>query len=212
MIGCRARRSSEPLRVDPTGGVRVSLLISHFIKLFTGCLVVLVALAGCAEDDEPALVLAAKVDLQRYAGRWYIIANIPYFAERGKVGSFFDISFPEGTVLDVYYGHSQTFDAPAKSFTMRGYVVRDTGNARWRESPLWPIYLSYLILWVDPDYRYALVGYPGRGYGWVLSRSPTVDNATYRELLGRFAAQRYNLLLFRRVPQAPEQIGQPGYR
>jgi apolipoprotein D and lipocalin family protein len=182
MICCRERRSNNSLGVDPTGGVGVGLLISRFIKLSSGCLVVLVALAGCAGDDQPALVLAPNVDLQRYAGRWYIIANIPYFAERGIVGSFFNVSFAEGKVLDVYYGHSRTFDTPLKSFTMRGYVVRNTGNARWRESPLWPIDLSYLILWVDTDYRYALVGYPGRGYGWVLSRSPTMDDATYREL------------------------------
>ena len=95
---------------------------------------------------------------------------------------------------------------------MKGYVVPDTGNARWRKSPFWPVYLSYLILWVDPDYRYALVGYPGRGYGWILSRSPQMDDATYQTLLARFGEQGYDTSLFRRVPQVPDQIGQPGYQ
>jgi apolipoprotein D and lipocalin family protein len=129
-----------------------------------------------------------QVDLQGYAGRCYIIANIPYFAERGKVGSFFDTNFPGGNVLDVYNGRDRTFDSPLKSFTMNGYIAPGTGNARWRESPLRPIYLSYVILWVDPEYRYALVGYPGRGYGWVLSRSLEMDEAVCRALLTRFAA------------------------
>lgn len=173
------------------------------INLLFGCLLCLSLLAGCSEDDQPPLTLAPQVDLQRYSGRWYIIANIPYFAERGEVGSFFDISFPDGNVRDVYYGRDGTFDAPLKSFTMSGYVVPGTGNARWRESPLWPIYLSYLILWVDPDYRYALVGYPGRGYGWVLSRSPTIDDVTYQTLLQRFGAEGYETAQFQRVPQAP---------
>jgi apolipoprotein D and lipocalin family protein len=84
---------------------------------------------------------------------------------------------------------------------MRGYVVPGTGNARWRESPLWPIYLSYLILYVDPDYKTALVGYPGRGYGWVLSRSASMDEATYQSLLQRFAEQGYDISMFQRVPQ-----------
>jgi apolipoprotein D and lipocalin family protein len=160
-------------------------------------------LVGCSDDDKPPLTLAPQVDLQRYAGRWYIIANIPYFAENGKVGSYFDVSFPDGKVKDVYYGRSGNFDSPLKSFTMNGYVVPGTGNARWRESPFWPIYLSYLILWVSPDYQYALVGYPGRGYGWVLSRSSTMDDATYQSMLQRFAAEGYNTTLFRRVPQQP---------
>jgi apolipoprotein D and lipocalin family protein len=175
----------------------------HPISLLVSCLLGLTVLAGCSDDDQPPLPLAQHVDLQRYAGRWYIIANIPYFAERGKVGSYFDVSFPDGGVKDVYYGRDGTLDAPLNSFTMNGYVVPDTGNARWRESPLWPIYLSYLILWVDPDYRYALVGYPGRGYGWVLSRSPTMDDATYHAMLQRFAADGYDTARFQRVPQAP---------
>jgi apolipoprotein D and lipocalin family protein len=49
------------------------------------------ALAGCAPDPHP-LPLASNVDMSRYAGRWYVIANIPYFAENGNVGSYFDIT------------------------------------------------------------------------------------------------------------------------
>ncbi len=174
----------------------------RYLVWFCGCLLCLSLLTMCSAQDQPPLTLAPQVDLQRYAGRWYIIANIPYFAERGKVGSYFDVSFPDGQVKDVYYGRDANLEAPLKSFTMNGYVVPDTGNARWRKSPMWPIYLSYLILWVDPDYRYALVGYPGRGYGWVLSRSPAMDDATYESLLRRFADEGYDTVLFQRVPQA----------
>jgi apolipoprotein D and lipocalin family protein len=172
----------------------------------------LLLLAGCA-GDQPPLALAPHVELDRYAGRWYIIANIPYFAERGNVGSYFDVSFrPDGTLTDVYTGRSKSFDAPARQYTLSGYVVPGTGNARWRESPVWPLYLSYLVLFVDPDYRTALVGYPGRGYGWVLAREPTLDDAQYQVLLGRFAEQGYDIGQFRRVPQQPDQIGQPGFQ
>ena len=168
-------------------------------------------LLGCA-DEGPQLHLQSDVDLSRYARRWYIIANIPYFAERGNVGSYFDVSFPDGRVRDVYTGRSKTFTAEPSSFTMHGYVVPGTGNAYWRESPFWPVYLSYLILYVDPQYQTALVGYPGRGYGWVLSRSPDMDEETYRRLLMRFAAAGYDTSLFQRVPQSAEQIGQSGFQ
>jgi apolipoprotein D and lipocalin family protein len=172
----------------------------------------LLLLSGCTGDNPP-LVLAPHVDLDRYAGRWYIIANIPYFAERGNVGTWFDVSFhPDGTLTDLYSGHSKSFDAPITQFKMTGYVVPDTGNARWRESPFWPLYLSYLVLYVDPGYRSVLVGYPGRGYGWVLAREPVIDEATYQSLLHRFADQGYDITQFRRVPQQPDQIGKPGFQ
>lgn len=172
----------------------------------------LVVLVGCATDPQP-LTLAPSVDLDRYAGRWYVIANIPYFAENGNVGSYFDIDFqPGGKLKDVYNAHAGTLDAPLKTFTMSGYVVPNTGNARWRESPFWPVYLSYLILYVDPGYQTALVGYPGRGYGWVLARQPVIDEPTYQSLLGRLKDQGYDISQFRRVVQTDGQIGKPGFQ
>jgi apolipoprotein D and lipocalin family protein len=170
------------------------------------------ALAGCAPDPHP-LPLASNVDMSRYAGRWYVIANIPYFAENGNVGSYFDITpKPDNKLTDVYTAHPKDFSAPVKTFTMNGYVVPGTGNARWRESPFWPLYLSYLILYVDPAYQTALVGYPGRGYGWVFARQPVIDNATYQSLLVRLKDDGYDTTRFRRVPQTPAQIGNPGFQ
>ena len=175
-------------------------------------LVLLMTLAACA-DNGPPLTLARDVSLDRYAGRWYVIANIPYFAEQGNVGSWFDVSFtPDGHLRDVYNARAKNFDAPLSRFTMGGYVVPETGNARWRETPFWPLYLSYLILYVDPDYKTALVGYPGREYGWVFSRTPEMDDATYQSLLSRLRDQGYDTTKFRRVPQAPDQIGKPGFQ
>ena len=51
-------------------------------RLLLTCLLLLGACAG----DDPPQALHPNVDLQRYSGRWYIIANIPYFAEAGQVG------------------------------------------------------------------------------------------------------------------------------
>ena len=167
---------------------------------------------GCAADPKP-LALAPGVDLDRYAGRWYVIANIPYFAENGNVGSYFDVSFqPGGGLKDVYNARKKDFSAEPSSFTMGGYVVPGSGNARWRETPFWPLYLSYLILYVDPDYQTALVGYPGRGYGWIFARRPVIDDTTYESLLNRMRDQGYDTTLFRRVPQTPGQIGNPGFQ
>jgi apolipoprotein D and lipocalin family protein len=180
------------------------------VKRIPALLAFLLMLSGCTTFGTEQK-LAQHVDLSRYAGRWYIIANIPYFAERGNVGSYFEVSFPDGKVHDVYVGRSGGFDARPSRFVMSGYVVEGTGGAYWRESPFWPVYLSYLILYVSPDYQTALVGYPGRNYGWILSRHPQMGDITYKSLLSRFAALGYDPEKFRRIPQFPEQIGKPGF-
>jgi apolipoprotein D and lipocalin family protein len=169
-------------------------------------------LVRCAPDQRP-LTLAPDVDLDRYAGRWYVIANIPYFAEKGNVGRYFDVSMQPGAKLtDIYTARPGDFNAPEKSYALSGYVVAGTGNAWWRESPFWPLYLSYLILYVDPNYQAALVGYPGRSYGWVLARQPVINDTAYESLPGRMKEHGYDISQFRRVPQARAQIGNPGFQ
>ena len=81
-----------------------------------------IGLTGCVtvprSPDTAPTQLAANVDLDRYMGKWYIIANIPYFAEKGKVASYFDIKPENGTLLDVYVGQDTFYSAPG-TFTMR---------------------------------------------------------------------------------------------
>ena len=87
-----------------------------------------------------------------------------------------------------------------------------TGNAVWRETPIGLIYFSYLVVYVDPDYKTALVGYPGHELAWVMSREPTMDDATYKGLLDRLTAAGYDASQLRKVPQFPEQQGKPGFQ
>ena len=47
----------------------------------------------------------------------------------------------------------------------------------------WPFAGDYYIISLDEKYNYALVGDPSRKYLWVLSRSKTLDNILYSELL-----------------------------
>ena len=91
-------------------------------------------------------------------------------------------------------------------------MVPGTGNARWRESPFWPLYLSYLILYVDPDYQTALVGYPGPRLRLGV-RAQAGNRRRHLPIAARTDEdQGYDISLFRRVPQTPEQIGNPGFQ
>ena len=159
-----------------------------------------------------------QIDLPRYMGRWYVIANIPYFAERGFVGSYSQWSLRDDgaaggrpIIRDEFFGRKKSFDAELSHYEFVDTVVPDSGNAHWRVRLFWPIYVSQLTLYVDPDYQYTLVGLDSRNYGWIFARSPDISDEKYRDLLERFGAMGYDTTLFRRVPQRPEQIGQPGF-
>ncbi len=53
------------------------------------------------------------------------------------------------------------------------------GNDRLRVSFFWPFFGDYWIIGLEADYRWAVVGAPGRDYLWVLSRAPVMAEADY---------------------------------
>ncbi len=190
-------------------------------SIFSGlCIAACALLCACAStpatpDPRAAapLALAPAVDLQRFMGRWYVIANIPYFAEQGYVGSYVEYALrPDGDIDDLYFGHKLSFDKELERKTLKDSVVPGSNNAEWRSSPFWPLSFSYLILYVDPAYQYALIGYPDRKWGWVFARTPQISDADYQKLLAQFSRQGYDSSRFQRVPQSIEQLGLPGFQ
>ena len=62
-------------------------------------------------------------------------------------------------------------DKPREA-TGQAYAVEGSNNARLRVSFFWPFFGDYWVIGLDPDYRWAVVGEPGRRWLWVLSRTP----------------------------------------
>ncbi len=158
---------------------------------------------SCTTAPKPApLRMVAHVDLNRYMGNWYVIANIPYFLENGKVASFDTYSMrPDGRMNNVFTFRKGAFTAPEKSWHGVAWVVNQESNAEWKVRFLWPFTSTYLVLELDPDYRWAVVATPGHKLLWVLARARSLDDATCAEILQRIQAQGYDVKLVKKVPQ-----------
>ena len=163
------------------------------------------ACSGCADTRQP-LKTVPHVDLQRYSGTWYVIANIPYWLENGKVATadVYTIN-ADGTMGNTYVFRRGTFDAPEESWKGIAWVHDTATNAEWRVRFIWPMSVAYLIIDLDPDYRWAVIGHPSRDYFWVLSRTRQLDESVYQELLARAAQQGYDISRVAKVPQPLEE-------
>ena len=174
--------------------------------------VVLFARSASGIHEVPKLTTSMKVDLPRYMGAWHVIANIPYFAERGNVATRDVYSLDRDGNVATTYVYRKSFDSDDKTMDSLGVIQPGTDNAFWIVRFFWIVRADYLILDVAPDYSWALVGQRSRKLGWVLARDAAMDDATYAELLAKFGGHGYDTTKFMRVPQLKEQLGKPGFQ
>jgi apolipoprotein D and lipocalin family protein len=168
---------------------------------FRGLLLAL-ALAGCSTTQSVPMPPQPVVDLARFMGDWYVIANIPTFIERGAYNAVESYRLaPDGTVPTTFTFHQGAFDGPLKRHTPKGFVRPGTGNAIWGMQFLWPFKAEYVIAYVDPDYRETIIARSARDYVWIMARTPEISAADYAALVERVGKLGYDVSKLQRVPQ-----------
>lgn len=157
-------------------------------------------LTGCG--SAPPLPDAGPVELPRFMGTWYVIANIPTFIEEGAHNAVESYRLsPEGVVETTFTFRAGGFDGPLKRYTPRGFVREGTGNAVWGMQFVWPIEADYRIAWVSPDYSQTLIARERRDYLWIMARQPQIPEEDYRGLVARAKALGYAVENIQKVPQ-----------
>lgn len=172
--------------------------------------VVALLLGACTSTPMPTTD-STPVDLPRYMGRWHVIANVPYFAEKGDVAPVDEYTLTAPGEIAVAYHYRKGFSEPHKTFRSRATVKDGSGNHDWRQWLFGVIPVKYRIIEVAPDYSWALVGYPGRDLAWVFARDAPMDDALYGRLLEKLRGHGVDTDKLKRIPQTPGQVGQPGF-
>ena len=159
------------------------------------------ALALEGRKDE--LEVVQSVDLTRYVGRWYEISRLPNaFQKKCADTVTANYTMRANGKIEVI---NRCRKASGEYATAKGKakIVDKKTNAKLKVSFFWPFYGDYWILDLGPNYEYAVVGEPSRKYLWVLSRSPTMDEALYQQLLQKMAAKGFNTDRMIRTSQPP---------
>lgn len=159
--------------------------------------------SGALPDAKP-LTSVPELDLQRYLGRWYEITKYPVSFEKGLVGVTADYSMrDDGKVRVENAGYEGSFAGPRKTAEGKAWVPDPERSAQLKVSFFWPFAARYWVIALDPDYRWAIVGEPGRRYLWILSRTSTVSDALYGRLVATVRELGYDPDRLERMPQVP---------
>ncbi len=167
----------------------------------TATILLIATLTGCQSMPEP-MPTVDNVDLERFMGDWYVIANIPTAIEKGAHNAIETYRLDDdGTIATTFTFNKGSFDGPRKEYNPRGFV-RDTGtNATWGMQFIWPIKAEYLIVYLDDDYTQTVIGRSKRDYVWIMAREPAMPEQDYQRILGRLAELGYDVSRIEKVPQ-----------
>ncbi len=164
-------------------------------------LVFLLILTGCG-TNMPELEPVEYVDLPRFMGRWYVIANIPTFLEKGAHNAVEEYELnDDGTVATTFTFRDGSFDGDLESFTPKGFVRDDPSNAIWGMRFIWPIKADYRIIYLDQEYSVTVIGRNKRDYVWLMAREPQISDETYDRLIDFIASVGYDVSKVQKVPQ-----------
>ena len=168
--------------------------------LRTAVFIAAMAIAGCA-TSRPPLPTAARVDVNRYMGPWYVLASIPTFLEKDAYNAVETYALnADGTIAVTFTYHKGAFDGPLKTMTPRGWV-EDASGAVWGMRFVWPIKADYRIAYLDEGYTEVIVARNARDYVWIMARKPELPAAQFARLQQRVADMGYDVSKLKLVPQ-----------
>lgn len=188
------------------------------VMLLRVVLILLLAasLAACSaapRRDLPPLATPDFVDPAKMQGQWFVIANIPYFAERGRVAGRVEYRpRPDGRFDDLYHSRKGGFDAPETTLRGLAWILDPGVNTRWRARFYWPFTFDFTVIHLDAEAGHLLLAHPSRDYAWIMAREPRISAEAHAALLERFAVQGYDTDRILKIAQFPEQLGQPGFQ
>ncbi|CUI02740.1 lipoprotein Blc [Janthinobacterium sp. CG23_2] len=160
-------------------------------------------LAGCVSkpaDIEPV----ATFDSSQYLGKWYEIARLDHSFERGLSRVTADYSMrADGGIKVVNRGYNAE-KAEWKESVGKAYFVEKPDVGYLKVSFFGPFYGSYIVFDLEREnYSYSLISGPDKSYFWLLSRTPTMDEATKKRLVAKAQALGFDTSKLIYVDQSP---------
>jgi apolipoprotein D and lipocalin family protein len=177
--------------------VKLSLLTNRLIApVFASAL-----LSGCA-GGQPPLATVDYVDLDRFMGDWYVIANIPTFVEKGAHNAVetYELA-PDGSIKTTFVFNKDAFDGDRKEHNPTGFVKNTETNAEWGMQFIWPIKADYRIVYLTDDYSQTVIARNKRDFIWIMARTPTISDQDYADIVAMAGDMGYDVSKIQKVPQ-----------
>lgn len=168
-----------------------------FILFFVSLIV-----TACGGMSVKPISTVEHVDLNKFMGDWYVIANIPTFIETEAYNAVESYAMnDDGSIKTTFTFRKGSFDGDLKQYNPTGFIRDKQSNALWDMQFIWPFKAEYRVIYLDKDYDITIIGRSKRDYVWIMARAPEISDDVYQSLLNFIAEQGYDISLVQKVPQ-----------
>ena len=161
----------------------------------------------------PLVERSEPIEVNKFMGKWYVVAQVPTPLDRGAVNSTEEYTWNESKKrIEVSFRMQTSFGAAVREIPQRATIVNGQPtteapagiNTRWSLNPsvggvYLPLGLAYLIVDCAADYSSTIVGTPSRNLLYVMTRTPSPTEETVSALLATCERVGYDLSKVERV-------------
>jgi apolipoprotein D and lipocalin family protein len=133
------------------------------------------------KEEHNSLEVVPHVELERYLGKWYEIARLPFRFEDDCTDITATYSLSKNGNISVLNGCLKS--GKLKQAKGKAKVVDKNTGAKLKVTFFWPFSADYWIIDLGKEYDYAVVGTPNRKYLWILSRTPQMDGELFSRII-----------------------------
>jgi apolipoprotein D and lipocalin family protein len=136
-----------------------------------------------------------NVDVNKYAGKWFEIASFPQRFQKGCQCTTAEYTMTDkGYLIVENRCNRDSITGPQSYIKGKAFVTKNSGNAKLLVQFFWPLKAKYWIIDLADDYSYAVVSHPSKNYLWILSRTPQMDEVTYKAIIARLETKGFDLV------------------
>lgn len=141
-----------------------------------------------------------SLDLDRYLGTWYEIARFPHSFEKDLQGVTATYSYRrDGKIKVLNQGYKGSIHGPLQKAVGKAKVPDPKKPSQLKVSFFLFFYSDYLVMELDPNYSWVLVGSSSPNFLWILSRTPVMDPEVYNRLVANAKARGYDISRLQKV-------------
>jgi apolipoprotein D and lipocalin family protein len=141
------------------------------------------------------------VDIERFMGDWYVIANIPTFLEKNAYNPIESYRLDDdGSIATTFTFNAGSFEGEKKVYNPRGFIANTATNAEWGMQFIWPIKADYRIVYLDENYQHTVIGRNNLDYVWIMARQPKISAKMMDELTQFVSSLGYDSSLLELAP------------